>query len=157
MSQKSCEPVNEKINLVFSHSVVAGVSVSQSISPPHWSRLKYLNNNHLTIYYCCSQFVQCSPTMILYCSLISSLSLLGSEADGFQWFSRSLCQAAPAAGSLQGLDLLSQHGFVPAFIYLFILISSPCFILAIQYFIYDFLPSIYESASEDREICTQTK
>lgn len=96
------------------------LSVSQSVSPPHWSRLKYLNNNHLTIYYCCSKFVQCSPTMILYCSLISSLSLLGSEADGFQWFSRSLCQAAPAAGSLQGLDLLSQHGFVPAFIYLFI-------------------------------------
>lgn len=46
--------------------------------------------------------------------------------------------------------LLSQHDFVP---------GSSCFILAIQYFIYNFQAGIYlyESASADQSICTQTK
>lgn len=46
------------------------------------------------------------PSLTLYSTRLSLLSPLGSEADGFQRFSRPLCQAAPSTRSLQGLGIL---------------------------------------------------
>lgn len=75
------------------------------------------------------------PSLTLYSTRLSLLSPLGSEANGFQRFSRPLCQAAPSTWSLQGPGILittcsSFYGPPLFFFYLeFIFYSAPANIL----------------------------
>lgn len=69
-----------------------------SVLPGRLSGFKYQ--------FSCSLCDFSSPSLTLYSTSISPLSPLGSEADGFQRFSRPVCQAAPSSRSLQGPGFL---------------------------------------------------